>query len=64
MAYDSAMNNLKLISKRLERVDNLTAFGKRYRIAYRTLQRMKSQEARPTLRTFDRISQALTKEGL
>ena len=57
------MNNLKNLVRRLAKVENLTTFGKKHKLPYRTLQRIRAGGS-PNLATYERLEKALVKEGL
>ena len=58
------MDQLKILSKRLGAVANLSAFSRKFKIAYRTLQRVKlGRDGNPTMATVRAIERALNKDG-
>ena len=56
------MNELKLLSKRLGAVANLSAFSRKFKIAYRTLQRIRAGTKNATTSTVAAIERALDNE--
>ncbi len=61
------MKELKQLSKRLRSVKNLSEFARKYKLLYRTLTRIRSQDDMdyaPSYRTVVEITKALDKELL
>lgn len=62
MAYSKSMKQLKQLSERLAKIENLALFCRVHNLKYRSVQRLRANEGNPTLALITAVSKALDKE--
>lgn len=63
LTYHGGMKQLNDLYQRLAKIENLSRFCRIYNLNYRTVQRLRAHQGRPTWATFDKVIKALDKEG-